>query len=208
MLDQATPNHHATAPGFSGLTGALAAVTFLIGREADSRLACDLTAVEPGNHVVDIGCGPGKAVRTAIARGASATGIDPAPVMLRTARAATRGPGAAWLEGTAEAIPLSDACADVIWSIATVHHWNHVEVGLAECRRVLLPGGRLLAMERRREAGSTGHASHGWTDAQADRFAQMCTEAGFVDPVVSQHQTRRGTVLAVLAHRPDDRSRP
>jgi ubiquinone/menaquinone biosynthesis C-methylase UbiE len=199
------PNHHAHHPGFSGIGGALAAIGFTVGRGATAALAVELTGAGPGDDVVDIGCGPGVAVRRAAARGAaSAVGVDPAAVMLRVARAVTRGSRrrrvVRYLDGTAEALPLPDGAASVAWSLATVHHWHDLDAGLDEVRRVLRPQGRFLAVERRAAPGATGLASHGWTDEQAHLFAERCRTAGFAGVVVDRHHPGRGHVLAVLAH--------
>lgn len=200
-------NHHADHPGFSGLGGLVAALTFTVGRSGDAALAVDLTGTGHGDDVVDIGCGPGVAVRHAAARGASAVGVDPAPVMLRVARALTRsrwpgGRAPRYLEGTAEALPQPDGSATVAWSLATVHHWRDIDGGLAEARRVLRPGGRLLAVERRVAPGATGLASHGWTDAQAATFAEQCRAAGFTDVEVGRHIAGRRKLVSVLARLP------
>jgi ubiquinone/menaquinone biosynthesis C-methylase UbiE len=191
------PNHHADYPGFSGIRGLLAGLTMLI------RLAADLTGVSKGDRVVDVGCGPGAAAREAARRGAEVIGIDPAPVMLKLARRRTRrGASITWTEGAAEAMPLPDGWATVVWSIATVHHWPDLDAGLAEARRVLAPEGRLLAIERRTRPAARGLASHGWTDAQADAFADRCRAAGFADACVETHTPARHTLLAVHAAGP------
>lgn len=195
------PNHHAHHRGFSGLSGVLAALSMTIGRDGDARLASELTQLGPGDRLVDLGCGPGAAVRFAARRGAQVTGIDPAPVMLGVGRRLTRARDATYLEGAAEAIPLPDASATVVWALATVHHWPDVEAGLAEVARVLAPGGRFLAAERRTTPGATGLASHGWTDAQADAFAALCGDAGFVEVSVATHEGRR-RLVSVCATRP------
>jgi hypothetical protein len=65
---------------------------------------------------------------------------------------------------------------------------------------VLRPGGRLVAIEKLVRPGATGHASHGWTVAQADAFAECLLAVGFRDPVVERHPGRR-PVLSVLAVR-------
>jgi ubiquinone/menaquinone biosynthesis C-methylase UbiE len=195
-------NHHADHPGFSGVTGAIVGVILLAMGRANARLAPDLTGVSARDRVVDIGCGPGGAVREAARRGAHATGIDPAPVMLRLARAFTRDAGIEWAEGTAEKVPLPDGAATVLWSLATVHHWKAVGLGLGEARRLLAPSGRLLAVERRVQPSATGLASHGWTQAQAESFAAQCRTAGFDDVAIGQHGQSRRAVWAVSATRP------
>jgi ubiquinone/menaquinone biosynthesis C-methylase UbiE len=194
------PNHHAHHPGFSGPSGLLMALLFTFGRGDDAKLALRLAEVGPGDRVVDVGCGPGSAVRAAARRGASVTGVDPATVMLRIGRWLTPSRQATYVRGTAESLPLPDGDATALWSIATVHHWQDIAAGLAEARRVLAPAGRFVAIERRTHAGATGVASHGWTDEQADAFADACRTAGFDDVRVEHATTKgRGAVVAVIA---------
>lgn len=194
-------NHHADHPGFAGPMGALVGLVLMIMGRPSARLAADLAAVSDADTVVDIGCGPGSAVREAVRRGAAATGVDPAPVMLRLARMFTPDGSVAWTTGTAEHVPLSDQSATVVWSLATVHHWQDVGAGLNEACRLLVPGGRLLAIERQTEPGATGLASHGWTRRQAEAFAEQCRAAGFVDVTVGGHNAGRRDVWAVQALR-------
>jgi ubiquinone/menaquinone biosynthesis C-methylase UbiE len=174
----------------------------IVGRGAAARLAIALTGVTGADHVVDVGCGPGSAARAAARRGAAVTGVDPAGVMLALARRLTRrGRSITWMEGTAEALPLADGAATVVWSLSTVHHWRDVDQGLGEARRVLTGGGRLLAVERRVRPGATGLASHGWTDAQAEGFADRCRAAGFFDVRVETRTPRRRPLLVVTGRR-------
>jgi ubiquinone/menaquinone biosynthesis C-methylase UbiE len=203
-VSHATPvNHHADYPGFAGVGGALLALIMLGMGRARARLAANIAFVSNADRVVDVGCGPGGAVRAAARRGARVTGVDPAPVMLRVARTFTRErEGISWVEGAAENLPLPDVSATVVWSLATVHHWKDVGTGLAEARRVLAPGGRLLAIERRVRPGATGLASHGWTEQQAESFAAQCRTAGFIDVRIGRHGTGRRAVWAVSGVRP------
>jgi ubiquinone/menaquinone biosynthesis C-methylase UbiE len=196
-------NHHAGHPSFAGVTGLLAGLTMIVAGGAVARLAAALAAVTDADRVVDVGCGPGTAVREAARRGARVTGVDPAPVMLRLARTLTRDrPAITWAEGAAEDLRQTDGSATVVWSIATVHHWKDVTAGLAEVKRVLAPGGRFLAIERRVRPGATGLASHGWTDQQADSFAAQCRAAGFNDVRVDKHTPGRRPLAVVRAFRP------
>jgi ubiquinone/menaquinone biosynthesis C-methylase UbiE len=198
-----SPNHHAHHPGFSGVSGWLAGLTMTVGRGAVARLAAEMADVGRDDRLVDVGCGPGTAAREASRRGAEVTGVDPAPVMLTLARLLTRSAtSAAWVEGTAEALPLLDGAATVLWSLSTVHHWGNVDVGLAEASRVLAPRGRLLVIERHSQPGAKGLASHGWTDDQAAAFADLCRVAGFTDVRVASHRAGRKTVLVVLGTKP------
>lgn len=194
-------NHHADHPGFSGITGAVFGLIFLVIGRSKARLAVDLAEVSENDRVVDIGCGPGSAVREAARRGARATGVDPSSVLLRLARAVTRDATVEWAEGTAENVPLPDGSATVLWSLATVHHWKDVGLGLGEAHRVLAPKGRLLAIERRSQPGATGLASHGWTQQQAESFATQCRAAGFGDVAIDQRGDGRRAVWVVSATR-------
>jgi ubiquinone/menaquinone biosynthesis C-methylase UbiE len=203
MTTSAAPNHHADHPGFAGLTGALVGLILLMMGRRNAKLAVNTTSVSDTDHVLDIGCGPGGAARAAASRGARVTGVDPASVMLRLARAFTRKPARiTWAEGTAENLPLPDGEATVVWSLATVHHWKDIDTGLAETHRILAPGGRLLAIERQVRPGATGLASHGWTEEQAHTFAALCGTAGFDKVRVDPHGTGRRAVWTVSAIRP------
>ena len=173
------------------------------GRSGEAHWAIELTGAGPADRIVDIGCGPGAAVRHATRAGLTVTGVDPSPEMLRLARRLTHGIAVSYLDGAAEALPLADEAATVAWSIASVHHWSDVVAGLREVRRVLAPGGRFAAIERRTTPDAAGLAGHGWTDAQAAEFARLCREHGFVDTSVEQRRVgRRRRLIGVMASTP------
>ncbi|HUH69687.1 MAG TPA: class I SAM-dependent methyltransferase [Mycobacterium sp.] len=202
MSDSPTPavNHHADHAGFAGLSGLVAGLGMLVTGRGYARLAVDRAAVSDADRVVDIGCGPGSAVRAAARRGARVVGVDPAPVMLRLASAVTGDQSnITWSPGSAEELPLPDGWATVAWSLKTVHHWKDVTVGLAEVGRVLAPSGRFLVMERRVHPKARGLASHGWTEQQAESFATQCRAAGFGGVRVDQHRDGRRAVWVVQA---------
>jgi ubiquinone/menaquinone biosynthesis C-methylase UbiE len=177
-------------------------VAFLFGRDHAAQLAIELSGLGSGDRLVDVGCGPGVAVRRATKLGAEAIGVDPAPVMLRVARLRWRGDAHAdWRIGTAETLPVEDGWAQVVWSLATVHHWSDVDAGLDEAHRVLAPGGRLVVLERRiHDTNASGTASHGWTLEQSRSFAEHCRRHGFTDVDADVHAGRR-TMLSVVARR-------
>lgn len=196
-------NHHADGHSFAGPLGLLIALGMLAFAHKRARLVVDVAGLSSSDHAVDIGCGPGTAVRAAARHAARVTGVDPAPLMLRLARIVTRDrSNIAWAQGGAETLPLQEHSATVAWSVATVHHWADVTAGLAEVRRVLAPGGRFFAVERQVQPGATGLASHGWTDQQADSFAALCRAAGFDDVHVDKRNVGRRFAHVVRAIRP------
>jgi ubiquinone/menaquinone biosynthesis C-methylase UbiE len=196
-------NHHANYPGFAGVTGLLIGLIMNMAGGARARLVADLADLSAADRVVDVGCGPGTAVRAAARRGAQAIGVDPAPVMLWLAQRLTCDRAAVtWTEGTAENLRQPDGSASVMWAVASVHHWRNITMGLAEVRRVLTPGGRFLALERQVRPGATGLASHGWTNQQAQAFAAQCRTAGFGNVRVEKHRAGQRTIYVVRAVQP------
>ena len=93
----------------------------------------------PGD-VVDLGAGTGKLTGTLVALGHRVTAVEPLAEM--RAQLAERLPGVRCVEGSAEAMPLPDASADVV-TVAQAFHWFDHEPALAEIARVLRPGGVL-----------------------------------------------------------------
>lgn len=128
----------------------------LFHRHPKSNIAIvDYAGVGPGDRLLDIGCGPGAALRQAVKSGATAAGVDPSPSMVE--RASKRVPDADVRVGSAEEIPFDDDVFTVAINVASFHHWADREAGLTEIRRVLSPGGRLHIMEGKIGDGKDGH---------------------------------------------------
>ena len=200
--DTLAPNHHADHPGFSGLSGLVAAIAFTRGRDADASLAIRLAGLTAGDRLVDVGSGPGVAARRAASLGAEVVAVDPAAVMLRVGGLANRAKGLRYAHGAAQALPVADGWASVVWSLATVHHWPDIDAALGEVGRVLAPDGRFVAVERHVAHGAHGLASHGWTRAQADAFAARCNVFGLSATVGEHADGNRGAALSVVALAP------
>jgi ubiquinone/menaquinone biosynthesis C-methylase UbiE len=181
-------------------------VSMLFGRGNMARVVARIANLSTSDAVVDVGCGPGAAVRQARKSGAArAVGIDPSPHMLRVARRVTTFrhlDGAVFLEGTAENVPLDARSANVVWAIQSVHHWKNPRQGLRESRRVLAPGGRLILAEKSVTPGARGHARHGLTEEQADEMVRLIAQTGFVGVTKQSVSAGRRTLVVITASAP------
>ena len=122
-------------------------------------------AAQPGERILDLGCGDGQLTQRIAATGASVVGIDASPEMVAAARArgvkADRGP--------AEMLPYPNHTFDAVFSNAVLHWVRDQDEMLTQVRRVLRPGGRFVA-----EMGG-----HGNVAAIRVAFAAVLARHGF-----------------------------
>lgn len=97
-----------------------------------------------GLDVLDVGCGPGFYSVAMAERGAAVTGIDGSAELLRYAAQALGERGRLVRHDLEQPLPLPDASFDLAVMALVYHHVHARAQLLAELRRVLRPGGRLL----------------------------------------------------------------
>lgn len=103
-------------------------------------------------RALDLGCGAGH-VSFAVASGGArrVTAYDPAKEMLEVvAQAATTRGVAQMIDtcvGAAEVLPFETNTFDLVVTRYSAHHWASVPRALAECARVLVPGGRMVVID-------------------------------------------------------------
>jgi SAM-dependent methyltransferase len=98
-------------------------------------------------RVLDLGCGGGHVSYHAAPHVAEVVACDLTQDMLDAvaATATARGlPNITTCRAPAEKLPFADASFDFVLCRFTVHHWNDMESGLREARRVLKPQGRAV----------------------------------------------------------------
>ncbi|MGA7991943.1 MAG: methyltransferase domain-containing protein [Thermoanaerobaculia bacterium] len=107
-------------------------------------------AVGRPDRVLDVACGPGIVAQALVGVAREIVGVDTTPEMVALSRARLLKAGAvsaSFHEGTAEALPFPDRSFDAVVTRLSLHHLVHVPEALAEMRRVLRPGGRLVVAD-------------------------------------------------------------
>lgn len=118
-------------------------------------------AAQPGERILDLGCGDGQLTVRIAATGANVVGLDASAQMAAAARAR----GIEVTESSAEQMPFSSQSFDAVFSNAALHWVRDQDAMIREVRRVLKPGARFVA-----EMGGQGNIA-------AIRVAMMATIA-------------------------------
>jgi ubiquinone/menaquinone biosynthesis C-methylase UbiE len=93
--------------------------------------------------VLDVGCGTGLMSATLAASGRRVVGVDLSAAMIARARR-KKGPQMEFVQGDAEKLPVEDGGFDAVVNLISFHHYPNPARAVAEFRRVLRPGGRLV----------------------------------------------------------------
>jgi ubiquinone/menaquinone biosynthesis C-methylase UbiE len=193
----------------SGWLGEVVARVMAFETQPANRIAVEALAVQPGEAVLEIGCGHGRT----LARIASATpgtflaGIDPSDVMVRLARRRMRrwidaGRADIALESSAK-IAHPDARFDAALAVHVVYFWREPLADLAEIRRVLRPGGRLLLMYRPRDEETLASLPASvYALRSSDEMEALLAEAGFGEIHSKERSLGRSRFALTQAHRP------
>ncbi len=106
-----------------------------------ARAAAWLAEGVPGGRVLDLGCAFGHGTRL-LARRYQVVGCEPSAAFVRRAAAAV--PEAAFVRAEGEALPFADATFDAMALLDVLEHTCDDRAVVAEVRRVLRPGGRVV----------------------------------------------------------------
>ncbi|MGQ0603552.1 MAG: class I SAM-dependent methyltransferase [Anaerolineales bacterium] len=128
------------------------------------RKTVELAHLQPGEAVLEVGCGTGDvafAAKACVGPTGQVFGIDAAPEMIGVAQSkATRtGAEVVFRVEPIESLSFAEDTFDVVLSSLMMHHLpdDLKPRGLAEIRRVLKPGGRLVIVDFKRATGFSGH---------------------------------------------------
>jgi arsenite methyltransferase len=124
----------------------------------------------PGERILDVGCGPGYYVAELLEQvgpAGAVTGVDASEQLLALARRRNAGrANAAFQLADATALPVADASFDAALSVQVLEYVADVAAVLAELRRALRPGGRLVVWD-------VDWATVSWHSADPERMARV-----------------------------------
>lgn len=166
---------------------------FFYRNPPSNRTVLELAELGPHDRVLEVGCGPGAGVALAAERiGAErVSAVDPSPTFVDMVR--KRVPGADVQVAGAEDVPFPDGSFTVIWTIASMHHWDDRDTGLATLTRILADGGRLFVAERLLD-----RPGHGITRAQLPEVVALLQRLGHAAVDVVERPDGRRHTLAII----------
>jgi SAM-dependent methyltransferase len=166
MIDPSIESHYGTGYERSRLfPGGTPSLEYVRSMEL-----LDLLLPPPPARLLDAGGGPGTYATPLARRGYRVHLVDPVPLHVEQARqAAGADPAAGFTAalGDARELPAPDESQDAVMLFGPLYHLTeaaHRQQALGEARRVLRPGGRLLAMAICRFASLLDGLYQGWLD--------------------------------------------
>lgn len=129
------------APGYDRTNAVLSMGTSALWRLATVRAL----GIATGDRVLDIAAGTGTSSAAIARAGARVTALDFSAGMIAVGR--DRHPDIEFVEGDATALPFDDSSFEAVTVSFGLRNVNDPRKALAEMRRVLVPGGRLVICE-------------------------------------------------------------
>jgi SAM-dependent methyltransferase len=165
----------------------------LLGSKIRNDMLREFLRPAPGDRIVDLGCGSGRALVWNRALGADAIGIDISPFFSEDARREMP-----LLLGDLRRLPFADAAFTKAWSLDVLEHLSPDALRgmLAEANRVLAPGGVLFVYTHVRKNAPIA-AGLRWINRLAGGLERM----GLID--MRQERLRKSDHVNPLADIPD-----
>jgi SAM-dependent methyltransferase len=137
---------HRAANDYDSLAGAYTAETEdnLVNARYERPAMLELAGDVAGRRILDAGCGSGPLFAALRDRGATVTGFDSSAEMLRLARRRLGASADLHLADLRDPLPFPDGAFDDVTASLVLHYLRDWSAPLAELRRVLVPGGRLI----------------------------------------------------------------
>ena len=156
----------------------------------------------PGGAVLEVGCGSGMGLPYLEGHTRMTVGGDYTMALLREARRHL--PDANLVHMEAEHLPFVDHAFDAVLMLEMIYYVADHEAALAECRRVLKPGGRLLVCLPNRDRPDFNASPYSTRYPNLGEIASLLRDSGFEPRVYGafpvEAASSRDRVLAPLRH--------
>ncbi len=168
------------------------------------RLVYEALGAQPGDDVLDVGCGPGfytAELLDTVGEAGSLVAVDASPAMLAMAERRCAGrPNATFHHADATALPVDDQSADRTVCVQVLEYVPDVDAALAELHRALRPGGRAVVWDidwgtlsmHSADPDRMAHTLQAWDlhlrhPSLPRTLASQLRRAGFTDVAMTAH---------------------
>lgn len=155
----------------------------------DAEWTVSLLDIQPGQHVLEIGFGPGVSTQIASEKAAQGfvAGLDHSKTMVQLASqrnaAAIRAKRMELRYGDVASLPYADSSFDIAFSLHSIYFWAEPVACLTEIKRVLKPGGLLAITIQPKEHWNTERVGNSdiMTLYRAEDVVSMFADAAYRD---------------------------
>ncbi len=150
-----------------------------------NRLTAELLNVQPDDHILEIGFGPGSLIQRLASRAPRGfvAGVDHSEVMVKQATRRNeefvRTGRVVLKEGSVSKLPFPNDRFTKVCAVNSFHLWPSPEKDLQEVRRVMEKGGLLLLSLRMKHPRQHRFMPPGFTEEKIEQVGDMLGRAGF-----------------------------
>jgi SAM-dependent methyltransferase len=201
LEEQTSPPNQTEQP--HGWLGRVTGLVMNVLNRKLNRIAVQQLKLGPADHLLEVGCGAGEALRLVLEQSACklAAGIDCSAEMVEeTIKRNSAAIAARRLDvrhGQVESLPWSDQFFTHVVAISNFHIWDSRRTGLQEILRVLRPGGVLMLCLRRERAKPRWYDQPGITDAELAEDLALIRAVGFAEVEQLTIPTRQPLLLLI-----------
>ncbi len=190
----------------TGLAGWVVGARMARQHAPETLWTISLLGIAPADHVLEIGCGAGRAIELIAVRAPEGrvTGLDLSRTMVRAASRRNaqviEARRVAIQQGDVARLPCADQQFDKILSIHTLYFWPDPARAVAELARALKPGGLLALTFSPGKVGAPEDTGFG--AIVHERIIPAMEQSGFTVRVERGPDSRRYKTLAVIGAMP------